>query len=195
MGEAAVFNFNSPRWLSSHFQRTKKKKKRVWTVMTTSWCFGIILSTMGNDPYGSFTQKMDTPSFHTKLLILARSSLPSPVAKPDPKCHAFPSQPLPICPRAELPWEQPPFSPSPAQVNWVTRSGQARGGWAKNGGKNPNNPKPTAARNIYVFVYNEVTGLQCTLKTTTKKGFDRDKTIVYWFSMKTGKKKHLLRSC
>lgn len=171
MGEAAVFNFNSPRWLSSHFQRTKKKKKKGMN------CYGNKLMFWDYSfHYGKWSiWKLYTENGHTKfpyqtLLILARSSLPSPVAKPDPKCHAFPSQPLPICPRAELPWEQPPFSPSPAQVNWVTRSGQARR-VGKNGEKNPNNPKPkpTAARNIYVFVYNEVTGLQCMLKTTTTK--------------------------
>lgn len=66
--------------------------------------------------------KLYTENGHTKfpyqtLLILARSSLPSLVTKPDPKCHTFSSQPLPICPKAEPPWEQPPSSPSTAQVN------------------------------------------------------------------------------
>lgn len=65
-------------------------------------------------------RKLYTENGHTRfpyqtLLILVRSSLPSPVAKPDPKCHTFPWQPLPICPRAELPWEQLPSPTAPLQ--------------------------------------------------------------------------------
>lgn len=162
MGETVGFNFISPCWLSSHLSEKRKKREKKKRNVN---CYGNKLMFWAYSfHYRKWSiWKLYTENGHTKfpnqtLLILASSSFPSPVAKPGPKCHTFPSQPLSICPWAEPPWEQPPFSPSTAPVNWVTCSGQAPSvgkNWTeKSEPRTTPKTKPTVAHGIYVFVYN-----------------------------------------
>lgn len=105
---------NHPKWLklwvsiSFHhsdflaiFQRTEKKKRKKKSKQNVN-CYGNKL--MFQDYSFHYRKwsiwKLYTENGHTKfptqtLLILARSSFPSPVAKPGPKCLTFRSEPLP----------------------------------------------------------------------------------------------------
>lgn len=118
-GWSCGFQFQLPCWLSSHLQRRTKKGTNCYGNKLMFWDYSFHYRK--RSIWKRYTGKKRHTKFpYQTLLILARSSLPSPVAKPDPKCHTFPSQPLPIC-LLSLP------------VNWVTCCDQARSE-GKNGG-------------------------------------------------------------